>query len=659
MDALTISDNITTLYVYKIKNFIEKQKLETNSKNFIRLEFVGEFDATITARAKQTNLNLDNKILKLGLNDSLTVAIDDNFIFDENEFYFILGSKYQAHTGLYDAYYFETKIDELIFNDLGDDKIQEFTITKLKSFKELNDIEFIVVNDEDDVNNELEVVNADDKIDITSYQLEFYSSALINQIMHFKNDFFEVPNFEIKDNKKPILIFANPTAVYDNTYSLFLWNISKFYVDNWSVISFFLRRLTLEYHKNYEHYLKQIVNNGSHREILKECAYNTYVEFQGTETQRKEWADKNGNAKSSDINDYLIRNFLAIRPEAEKIKFLSLLLMFSEQIASSYCWKGGLNDEHKAALPMTAHFKDIANEYYVDNPRIVLESLLYSTNEQDNNDIKFGVYNQFLNKNIFFLNGKTVQFALTPDQFEEPELSQRPIDFNNKTLNLNYPFYLFLTEQDTSSILGLSSTIKGHSKEVIKDDVLVWSGIKDDNKAQTINWEQEVQKYLASEYPHSEFEFSILGRQDIYTRIVQVPIIIDNNNYYDIHFQKQKLHFNKGKFYLQEVDASQGLGYPPARHEYLKIRVVKKDYDNLFTFENQNLFMINNPNDLNKKINNHITKIEFFTNPDKVIIKGAFLQDYKIILKGGAFENGKEFNIKSDNKLTNKLIFWK
>ncbi|VEU64320.1 hypothetical protein [Mycoplasmopsis cynos] len=135
MDALTISDNITTLYVYKIKNFIEKQKLETNSKNFIRLEFVGEFDATITARAKQTNLNLDNKILKLGLNDSLTVAIDDNFIFDENEFYFILGSKYQAHTGLYDAYYFETKIDELIFNDLGDDKIQEFTITKLKSFK--------------------------------------------------------------------------------------------------------------------------------------------------------------------------------------------------------------------------------------------------------------------------------------------------------------------------------------------------------------------------------------------------------------------------------------------------------------------------------------------------------------------------------------------
>ncbi|MCU9932443.1 hypothetical protein NWQ33_00430 [Mycoplasmopsis cynos] len=62
---------------------------------------------------------------------------------------------------------------------------------------------------------------------------------------------------------------------------------------------------------------------------------------------------------------------------------------------------------------MTAYFKDIANEYYVDNPRIVLESLLYSTNEQDNNDIKFGVYNQFLNKNIFFLNGKTVQFALT------------------------------------------------------------------------------------------------------------------------------------------------------------------------------------------------------------------------------------------------------
>ncbi len=43
---------------------------------------------------------------------------------------------------------------------------------------------------------------------------------------------------------------------------------------------------------------------------------------------------------------------------------------------------------------------------------------------------------------------KTGNSALTPDQFEEPELSQRPVDFNNKTLNLNYPFYLFLTEQD-------------------------------------------------------------------------------------------------------------------------------------------------------------------------------------------------------------------
>ncbi|WP_181441369.1 hypothetical protein, partial [Mycoplasmopsis cynos] len=151
----------------------------------------------------------------------------------------------------------------------------------------------------------------------------------------------------------------------------------------------------------------------------------------------------------------------------------------------------------------------------------------------------------------------------------------------------------------------------------------------------------ELQKYLASEYPHSEFEFSILGRQNIFTRRLNVPLVIENNYYYDALFQKQKLYFKKDKFYLNDSDASEGLNSPAIRHEYLKIRVVKKDYDNLFTFENQNLFMINNPNDLNKKINNHINKIEFFTNPDKVIIKGAFLQDYKIILKGGAFENGK------------------
>ncbi len=115
-------------------------------------------------------------------------------------------------------------------------EIQEFTTTKLKSFKELNDIEFIVVNDEDDVNNELEVVNADDKIDITSSSTRILLISINQSNNALLKMIFEVPNFEIKDNKKPILIFANPTAVYDNTYSLFLWNISKFYVDNSEVL---------------------------------------------------------------------------------------------------------------------------------------------------------------------------------------------------------------------------------------------------------------------------------------------------------------------------------------------------------------------------------------------------------------------------------------
>lgn len=600
MDFLSISDNLTELYIYKLKTNKKDINLEVNSINFIRLEFLGKYEASITARSKQSLLNLDNKVLKLGLNDSMNLAISDEFEFEENTFYFLSEQAIENDEELANAYYFETKIDELIFNDLGNDKIQEFTITKLKAFKELNDVEFVLLKNEN----------------FENYELEFKSSSLINQILNFKNGFFEVPNFEIKENKKPILLFANPTAIYENNYSLFLWSLSKFYIENWSTLYNQIRELSTS--ENNQYYLSQITTNEEYKNIIKQCAYNTYVEYQGSEQQRKEWTAKNGNSKSADINDYIIRNFIASKSEIEKIKFLSILLIFSENIASSYSWKGGLNDEHKAVLPVTARFKNISGQKDEPNPNIILETFFFNF-EKQNSELIFGVYNQFLNKNIFILNGKMVQFGITPEVFEDLDISQQPIDFNNKTLNLNYPFYLFATNEETKKLFNLNNEILDNY------DTQIFTVEKQTQEpdgrgfTRPRNWYQETINEYKGRFPFSEINIEILRT---YTK----PVMLPNHT---------------------------GLGATETRDLYHnELRVTVKTYNNSNQSENTSLFLISNPSELRAKLLTDATRINIQTKPEKIIIKGAFLQDYKVII------NEQSYLINSKNKITNKLIFW-
>ncbi|AKF41028.1 hypothetical protein AAW50_03515 [Mycoplasmopsis canis] len=610
MDFLSLSDNLTELYIYKLKTNKKEINLETDSINFVELEFLGNFEASISSRSKQSILNLDNKVLKLGLADSMSVAISDDFEFKENCFYFLSEKEIENSDDLENCYYFETKVDELIFNDLGNSSINEFTITRLKALKELNNIDFILSK-----NNNFE-----------SYKLELKNSTLINQIMNFQNinenEYFVIPNFEIKNNKKPFLLFANPVAVNEKSYSLFLWSISKFFVKSWDEIFVKLQKINNDTTQQW--FLNTITSNNEYKNILKKCSYNTYVELQGSEQQRKEWAAQNGNSKSSDLNDYIIRNFIASKTELEKIEFLSVLLIFSENIASSYSWKGGLNDEHKAVLPLTARFKNIANDLNDENPEILVDTMFFEYYSVTD-DFEFGVYNQFINKNVFLVNGKMVQFALTPDEFQEQDLSQQPIDFNNKTLNLNFPFYVFLDKENLKSFLNISENLTSlYNTEILTIEQPTQQYNERTRQVDPLNWYEIVYKKYNTLHPNSQI--TITSKRD---------------------FVKNEIHITE--------NAASGVGATTQRNfeiRYKELEIKIRTLNSDRTKPNNSMFIVNNPNDLNSKISEQPTQIEFQIKPSKVILKGAFLQNYKIIIA----EN--EYEINSKNKITNKIIFW-
>lgn len=160
-----------------------------------------------------------------------------------------------------------------------------------------------------------------------------------------------------------------------------------------------------------------------------------------------------------DYCDFKISQFLNDKEKDYKRKFKNFILALSEYIASSYCWKGGLTEEHKLGLP-----------FYMDyiNGVLYYRSSYYNlTNENGGVNLE-NIYHGFLFNNIYSFQDKVISFPNLPANVKEQDLSNTPLDFNKTSYNFNYITYLFMKDDNFKNLVFGNYEIASTEPESVK-----------------------------------------------------------------------------------------------------------------------------------------------------------------------------------------------
>ncbi|ACF07512.1 hypothetical protein [Metamycoplasma arthritidis] len=127
--------------------------------------------------------------------------------------------------------------------------------------------------------------------------------------------------------------------------------------------------------------------------------------------------------------------------------FELIILMCSNQIASSYCFKGGLTTEHEFYLPffIQSSYKNNKNEYKRYKGSFVFKSHYFALNETGQwQPLKFDINKH----NARFSKNKTLTFPLLPKVLEEVNISNTPVDFNTEN-SQNFKYLMWnVSEQN-------------------------------------------------------------------------------------------------------------------------------------------------------------------------------------------------------------------
>ncbi|MFV8480115.1 hypothetical protein ACNQ2O_00640 [Mycoplasma sp. AA7A] len=436
----------TTLYVYKIESD-KPITFQKNSVNVISLADPEEFEVMVLNNAKIPAINTDSESFSNKLFNSKTIVASNELTehLNTNAFYLFSFEQVQDASNFKDFYIAENKIDNFELAD-SFNNLNELTLTQLNYYKELQNMQFVIVKNKEQYNK----FKSSATNDIT---LELNHSALINHInfLNNKNEFIKMKS----SSQAPFLLFVNPFRVKNNTYALNFWSF-----ENYNLGLF-----------------KEILINGNdskNNEFINQIR-DLYTVTQAVKSGFKNFTDqqiKDFRLKYGDITDLknysnqYIKNIsdkYILSGEFDKyLKWNAYVLASSNYLFSDYCWKSGLNNEYMyysaLALNMSVSDVETSSRIYNYNPNALLP-------------ISSKIQNEFLNGNVFNHFGKSIQFPLLNEQLEEIDYSQNPVDFNNKSFNFNYPVYLFATTHEFQKIIDYSSYVpeppKNSKKTVI------------------------------------------------------------------------------------------------------------------------------------------------------------------------------------------------
>lgn len=365
---------------------------------------------------------------------------------------------------------------------------------------------------------------------LESIKLEFKSSALINNI-EFIGD--------ISNNKEKIKnSIINFSTNFKNFITLF--TIPIFQNDNQLLL------YTSWLNKNYSMLLGDIqpgFNLGnlsiSTVDYLDKRALDLFYDlidttnkltsgFAGmTDEQIRNFKEtKFSGSDPKDYCDFKISQFLNDKEKDYKRKFKNYILALSEYIASSYCWKGGLTQEHKLGLPF---YLD-----YINNILYYRSSYYNLTNE--NGELKLeNIYQGFLFNNIYSFQDKVIALPLLPANVKEQDLSNSPVDFNKTSYNFNYITYLFIPDENFKNLVFGNYEVVSNEPESIK-----------------YSFERQITEIISTTLGWHSAEKNLL--KDALQKTINLDKLIDNTKITIENFQKNGSNYPGGVSNINNVN---------------------------------------------------------------------------------------------------------
>ncbi|MEA4206112.1 hypothetical protein VBM89_01135 [Mycoplasma sp. 1199] len=427
---MNFNNNTSKLFVYKIESNKPLSFIK-HSINVINLSEPEEFDVIKLNHTKLSNTLLDDGNVSNELFNSYTITGDSdlyNYLEVEpskNIFYlFTFDSPYV--TQFNEFYIIENKIDNMELNDVLE-AYADITLTQLDYYKELHNIDF--------------VIRKNNPVDLTTdnFVLKMNKGALINSI-NFLNDKDRLIKMDNR-SQAPYMLTINPFNVFKNRYSLNFWSLAN---NNFYLLNEYLKNQNTIPQNEFLIFLKELISVTntvkSGYKGLNEEAIKKFEEKNGKISDLKNWTD---NAIKTKLNQYFVSG------EFEKTNILkNYILAFSNMLITTYAWKGGLNDENFLYSPLISWYNNGEYKWF---------SYLYDVD--NNGDILSRIKNTFLNNNTFMFNGSNVQLPILGESLTEIDYSSTPVEFNDKSYNYNWPFYLFLKPSGFKKLVEYSAAI--------------------------------------------------------------------------------------------------------------------------------------------------------------------------------------------------------
>lgn len=476
-DFLDNSLNLRSYELYEVVGELVLRQ-ENHRTQEIQIKYVRNIEALLVEKGmtlfeeelknqnKNENAILVNSTKIKNLSNLSIITNDENISFKENIVYLIKA----------DEDYFI--VDEIFKNyDFSDNDASFITKIDLTNFKKINsNVKFVFAEPkklEDEIIEEAKPASRhvySDKITI-----RFPNSTLINQISVngelslYKNgsplNLTTTKNFILENESSltTLPLILNPFYLSNNEHNKVLW-LSRFHnflyhINFWNWMPYVLANNKIDIQRQI------LLDDNASFNLLLEVVKNSDIQknnFKGlSEVEITSLKNKYGTLDMSKVNDYLIDARLK---ELDKTDILAanrlrnVILALSSYILSSFSIKGGLNEEHKLALPF--YFESNSNliDTKIKSEWFLFEDGTIKPNTKHNDGV--------LNSNLVFFNNEVIQFPTPPIQLQEVNVSNLPIEFNtSNSANLNYIWYSFFNnESDITKYLLLQQEIKTTEK---------------------------------------------------------------------------------------------------------------------------------------------------------------------------------------------------
>lgn len=476
-DFLDNSLNLRSYELYKVVGELVLRQ-ENHRTQEIQVQYLRNIEALLVEKGmtlfeeelknqnKNENVILVNSTKIKNLSNLSIITNDENISFQEDTVYLIK---------INEEYFI---VDEIFKNyDFSEQDASFITKIDLTNFKKINsNIKFVLEQAkklEDEIIEEAKPTSKhiySDKITI-----RFPNSTLINQISVngelslYKNgsplNLTTTKNFilESESNLTTLPLILNPFYLSNNEHNKVLW-LSRFHnflyhINFWNWMPYVLANNKIDIQRQI------LLDDNTSFNLLLEVVKNSDIQknnFKGLNDEEiTALKNKYGTLDMSKVNDYLIDVRLK---ELDKTDILAanrlrnVILALSSYILSSFSIKGGLNEEHKLALPF--YFETSINliDTKLKSEWFLFEDGVIKPNTKHNDGV--------LNSNLVFFNNEVIQFPTPPIQLQEVNVSNLPIEFNtNNSANLNYVWYSFFNnESDITKYLLLQQENKTTEK---------------------------------------------------------------------------------------------------------------------------------------------------------------------------------------------------